>query len=328
MKSLLAALSLAVAGVTLSVVPFDADAIRLGGRRPSGMQRQAPAKPVESTPAQPAAPAQPGTPANAAPVAGAAAAATAGKRSWMAPLAGLAAGLGIAALLSHFGMGEGFSNIVMILLLGFAAFFLFRFVMSRFAGPRGSANGGVGGMPSGLRMATASATGAVAAGPLRPIPIPSESRSTPASSWRESSAVEPVAIAGRSAGSGGMAPEGFDAAAFERVAKMIFIRMQAANDAGQVDDLRKFTTPELFASLRVDLQERGAGAQRTDVPQLHAQVIETAQEDGQWLVSVRFTGLISEDTGVPAQPFAERWHLVKPVDGGGEWAIAGITPES
>mgnify|MGYP001595803905 CR=1 FL=1 len=70
------------------------------------------------------------------------------------------------------------------------------------------------------------------------------------------------------------APAGFDAAGFTRIAKMIFIRMQAANDEANLDDLRKFTTPELFASLRLDLQERGTARQQTDVMQLDAEVVD------------------------------------------------------
>ena len=38
---------------------------------------------------------------------------------------------------------------------------------------------------------------------------------------------------------------------------MIFIRMQAANDSGDLNDLRAFTTPEMFAAVKLDLQERG-----------------------------------------------------------------------
>jgi len=30
--------------------------------------------------------------------------------------------------------------------------------------------------------------------------------------------------------------------------------------------------------------------------------------------------------GQGAEPFNELWHLVKPLDGSREWAIAGITP--
>jgi predicted lipid-binding transport protein (Tim44 family) len=308
LKSLLIALAFVVGGAGLAVAPLEAEAKRLGGGRPAGMQRQVPPKPADTPPA-----AQPGQPANAAaaaPTAAAAGAAVA-RRSWMAPLAGLAAGLGIAALLSHFGLGEGFSSIVMLVLLAVAAVLLLRFVMSRLGARRGG---------GGLQPAMAGASAGSGSGPLRPIAMPPESRPAAAMPFRAIEA-EPGAAAIASA------PEGFDTEGFERIAKMIFIRMQAANDAGAVDDLRKFTTPELFASLRVDLQERAAANQHTDVPQLDAQVIATAQEDGQWIVSVRFTGLISEDTGAPAQAFAEVWHLVKPVDGSREWAIAGIAPQ-
>jgi predicted lipid-binding transport protein (Tim44 family) len=121
-------------------------------------------------------------------------------------------------------------------------------------------------------------------------------------------------------------PEGFDADGFTRIAKMIFIRLQAANDEANIEDLRKFTTPELFASLRLDLQERGQSAQQTDVMQLDAELVDTAQENGQWVASVRFSGLIREEVGQGAEPFNELWHLVKPLEGGREWAIAGITP--
>jgi predicted lipid-binding transport protein (Tim44 family) len=116
-----------------------------------------------------------------------------------------------------------------------------------------------------------------------------------------------------------------DAADFTRVAKQVFIRLQAANDAGDVDDLRRFTTPELFASLRADLLERGSTKQQTDVVQLDAEVVDVAQDDGRDVVSVRFHGLIREAADAGADPFNEVWHLVRPTQGG-DWAIAGITP--
>ncbi|MEO5670949.1 MAG: Tim44 domain-containing protein, partial [Ramlibacter sp.] len=107
----LAALVLALA----TTMAFDAEAKRLGGARSSGMQRQ------QTT--QPAGPANtPGSPAQAAPAAGAGAAAApaaaAAKRSWMGPIAGLAAGLGLMALASHFGFGAAMANIMLFMLLG------------------------------------------------------------------------------------------------------------------------------------------------------------------------------------------------------------------
>ena len=58
--------------------------------------------------------------------------------------------------------------------------------------------------------------------------------------------------------------------------------------------------------------------------QLDAQVIDVGEEDAQQIVSVRFHGLIREQKDAPAEPFDEIWHLVRPVDGSREWAIAGI----
>jgi len=107
-------MALLVTGLAGALVPTDADAKRLGAGRPAGMQRAAPDKPVQpaQTPATPAA-----TPNNAA----APAAATAPTRSWMGPIAGLAAGLGLAALFSHLGLGEELANFVMLMLLAVAA---------------------------------------------------------------------------------------------------------------------------------------------------------------------------------------------------------------
>ena len=74
MNKMLAALVAAVAALTMGAVPLEADAKRLGGGRPAGMQRQAPAKPADASPTTPA---QPHQAANATPAAPAAAAAPA-----------------------------------------------------------------------------------------------------------------------------------------------------------------------------------------------------------------------------------------------------------
>ena len=329
MKHLLIALSMAVAAVSLSLAPGDADAKRLGAGKPAGMQRQAPpaTSPNAATPA--AAPtAQPGVAAAAG-----GAAAAAGKRSWMGPLAGLAAGLGIAALFSHLGMGEGLANFVMIALLAVVAVVAVRFVMSRMAGksrgmggpqlagagaPLGAAGDSANAwqsQPAAQTLQRSALDGPATAAAGLPTTSASASPITSASASTSAGPAAPVAL-----------PGGMPAADFERLAKMVFIRMQAANDAANLDDLRKFTTPELFASLRLDLQERGAVKQQTDVVQIDAQVVEVAQEKGQDVITVRFHGLIREAAEAGAEPFNELWHLVRPADGVGEWAIAGITP--
>jgi predicted lipid-binding transport protein (Tim44 family) len=296
---------------------MDVEAKRLGGGRPAGMQRQMPAKPAHSPDATPnQTPGKSASPTNAA--APATPPAASPKRSWMGPLAGLAAGLGIAALMSHFGMGEAMGNFMMMALVGVAAMFVIGWLMRRFGG----ANAGPQLVGAGAPFPTApQAQQPMARDMFEPA---ASAPAAPAAAFQPAAAAP--AAAAPAAAAPAAVPTGFDAAGFERIAKMIFIRLQAANDEANLDDLRKFTTPELFASLRLDLQERGTAKQQTDVMQLDAQVVDTAQELGQWVASVRFSGLIREEIGAGASPFNELWHLVKPVDDSRDWAIAGITP--
>ncbi len=302
-------------GLTGAFVPSDADARRLGGGRAAGMQRTAPDKPAQpaQTPATPAAtPNNAGAPAAAAaPATAGAAAAAAPKRSWMGPIAGLAAGLGLAALFSHLGWGEGLANFVMLMLLAVAAVVAIRWVLRRFAGGAGARE------RSPFAMAGAGA-GAAPNQTLRtPLNVP------PVSAAPQISAPAAGAVSTTPAS----LPADFDAAAFERIAKMIFIRLQAANDKSDVNDLRAFTTPELFSSLKLDLQDRSNAPQQTDVVTLNAELLDFAQENARQIVSVRFHGLIREEAHNGAEPFDEVWHLVRPTDAkAGAWAIAGIQP--
>nr|MCU0869671.1 Tim44 domain-containing protein [Burkholderiales bacterium] len=107
----LASVATAALAVFLTVaftVP-DADARRLGGGRSFGQQsrnvsqREAPAQPSRQAQPQQA----PGMPPAAAPQ---------GNR-WLGPLAGLAAGVGLAALMSHLGFGGAFGEMLSTLLL-------------------------------------------------------------------------------------------------------------------------------------------------------------------------------------------------------------------
>ncbi|MCX7660331.1 MAG: Tim44-like domain-containing protein [Caldimonas manganoxidans] len=302
MKTFLLTLSMALAGLSLGLAPLDADARRFGGGGSVGMQRQAPPpRPAEATPARPAQH-NGSTATNPAPSSGGAAAA--GQRSWMGPIAGLAAGLGLAALASYLGFGETLAHAMTLVLIALLAFVLVRWLLRR-------------SMPQptqgGLQYAGATAAGRA---------TPSWAGAQGATAGVGSSAAPAAAPAVTGASPW---PADFDRAGFERIAKMLFIRMQAAHDAGEVEDLRKFTTPELFAAVQLDLHERRGAPQRTDVLQLDAQVVDVAQEEGQQVVSVRFHGLIREAADAAAEPFDELWHFVKPLDGHREWAIAGIT---
>ncbi|MCB2018481.1 MAG: Tim44 domain-containing protein [Hydrogenophaga sp.] len=274
----------------LGTFHIDAEAKRIGGGRSFGMQRQAtpPARAPQATP-------------STAPAAGAAGAAAAPKRNWMGPIAGLAAGLGLAALASHLGFGEGFANLLMIGLLVMAAVAAFRFFGSRRQGSQGMTYAGAGagaGNPSTASFRTADA-GAAGAG--------MSGGSMIGANLREA---QP------------RIPADFDTAGFERQAKVNYIRLQAANDAGNLEDIRQFTTPEMFAEIQMDLRDRQGATQHTDVMQLHAQVMEVVEDGALYVASVRFIGEVRED-GVTG-PIDEVWHLTKPRQGGGGWVLAGI----
>lgn len=278
----------AVLALGLSMATADVEAAkRLGGGSSSGMQRQM------NTPdrAPAAAPAQ-----NAAPTAGAAGTAAQPKRSWMGPVAGLAAGLGLAALASHLGFGEELASMLMIGLLVMVALALVGFIMRK----RAAAQAG-GGMHRGMQYAAASPSAATT---RHDVVMPAGGAAPAASAPR--------------------IPAGFDVAGFARQAKVNFIRLQAANDAGNLDDIREFTTPEMFAELRMNLAERGEVEQHTDVVSIEADVLEVVEEDNRYIVSVRYTGFVREDASAAPEAIDEVWHLVRPREGKSGWLLAGI----
>ena len=61
---------------------------------------------------------------------------------------------------------------------------------------------------------------------------------------------------------------------------------------------------------------------------LNAMVTESTTENNQYVVSVRFTGTVSEDLNSATMPFSEIWHFVKPANSTQDWLVAGIQQES
>lgn len=289
-----------VLGLGLSSVAMEAEAKRFGGARSFGMQRQAapPKAPANATPTAPAA-------------AGAAAAAP--KRSWMGPLAGIAAGLGLAALASHLGFGEGFGTILLMGLALVAAIALFRMFMRKQAAGN---NGAPGGAFQGMRYAQET-PGA----PSSNRPAAFEASNT---TGHGTGSIIGSQLAGGSSAQYANIPADFDVAAFERNAKVNFIRLQAAYDAGDLDDIRQFTSPEVFAEVRMDLNDRKEAINKTEVIDIQATVSEVVEEDGRYIVSVRFTGSVREDDAPTPEAVNEIWHMSKPISGAGGWVVAGI----
>jgi predicted lipid-binding transport protein (Tim44 family) len=299
------ALALLAVVLTLGMaVSLDAEARRLGGGKSSGMQRQNVTAPAATPGGSPARAPTQATPATAPTAAGAAAAA-APKRSWMGPLAGLAAGLGIAALASHFGFGEALANVLTMALVAMAALALIGLVMRKRAAAQSPAL-------AGAAMSRAQEPG-LFRNPLQQAP--------------QGGSLIGSRIGGGSAPAAAVAgtiPADFDTAAFVRNAKAQFMALQAANDARDLDRLRDFLTPAMFEVVRAQLAECGDAAQHTEVFGLEAHVLDVAQEDNRYIVSVRFTGSIREQAGAVPEDLHEVWHLTKPRTGSGGWVVAGI----
>ena len=299
------ATTLAAVFFALTLVADNADARRLGGARSFGKQSSTVTRQQAASPSKPTPPAsnqdasKPVQPPATTP-----APQPAGNR-WLGPIAGLAAGLGIAALLSHFGLGgafaQGLGSIFLVGLLLMAGIFIWRM----------------------LRRGTALPAPARAMEPAYAAPAPQAANSS-----REVSVLGTplpgLAAAPAPADVPWGVPADFDVAGFLRNAKVHFIRMQAASDEKNLSDIREFTTPEAFAEIRMQFDEDKGAVSKTDVVNLDAVLlgIETGPVD--YLASVRFSGSIRKNNQAEATSFEEVWNLSKPVEGRGGWLLAGI----
>lgn len=290
----------------------DAEARRLGGGRSLGMSRDSGVMKREAIPPRPATPAQSAVPTQAAKPTPAAPS-PGGLSRWMGPLAGLAAGIGLAALLSHFGMGEAMANFLLIALAAMAVLFVVRLLLRK----REPAAAGLQYARSTPRFEPAHfdtdkasvddpkvVQGKHSAGGTANVALPATNSTS--------------AIAADSL------PADFDSEGFLRQAKLNFIRLQAANDRGDMEDIRQFTTPEVAAEIQMQYQERGHSTQQTDVMRLEAGLLDLTTESDHHLISVRFSGQLREDANAAPEDFTEVWHLRKPVDGSRGWLVAGI----
>jgi len=282
--------------LALGLVAADADAKRLGGGGNLGRQRASPMM-REAPSAAPAVPAKSAQPAPATP----SAVAPPAQPGFMGRWGGVLAGLGAGALLgSLFGgqLGGGAGSLIMLLLLGGLAFVLFRtFAARRDASVKPMQYAGIG---SALPPAAPMSMGGGAS-------YPPEAQRSPS----------------------GELPPGFEAEPFLRIAKTSFIRLQAANDAKDLDDIRDYTTPEMYAELAMQIRERGEAPQRTEVVTLNAELAEAVVEGDYAIASVRFSGLIRETAGGNAEAFDEVWHVRKHLnDAKATWLIAGIQQAS
>jgi predicted lipid-binding transport protein (Tim44 family) len=309
-KSLAVALGLVLVFTAVGFAP-SAEAKRFGGGSSFGRQMPIQRQATPPRPAQPAAtPAQaPAAQPAARPAQAGQAAAATPKRSWMGPLAGIAAGLGLAALASYLGIGAEMMSFMLMLLAGLAIFAVVRMIMNR---NRLQPAGGPS--DAGANSYRTSAPNHT------PNPTPEHYGSTGA-------AHSPAATVASSIASN--QPNQAEIDQFLQVARKQFTELQKVWDNGDMSAIRGFATESMAYGLEKQLAERGGEANHTAVVSLHTEWLgmeDATDEDGRTVdeAYVRFYGLIREQLDGAAQPFDEVWTLQKPKDGSGGWLLAGI----
>jgi len=206
---------------------------------------------------------------------------------WLGPLAGLAMGAGLMALFMNNGIAGGLAGLLLIAAIAGIAMMAFRALRGRAAQAPLQYAGNAQPGPAAFGAAGAAAHSVAA---------------TTTSRW----------------------PADFNAAEFVRHARLNFVRLQEAHDARDSAALADFLTPDLLAEVQNQWLAEGDVQGKTDVVTLESEVLDVVTEGLLYVVSVRFSGLIRETADAEPQPFAEIWHLEKPLRGSTGWLVSGI----
>jgi len=310
----LAVLTLGVNGIV--------EAKRMGGGGNFGAQRSispqkaapAPAAPASNA-ASPSSPptSQPAAPASAsAPKAPPAATPAPSGTRWLGPIAGIAAGLGLAALMSHLGLSEGFGTILLLGLVIFAGIFVLRMFLGRRQ---------MSGAPLQYSGASASANSSAPSAFTPSAPswrVPGTSELAGQSTSTSATEALPAGVTRKTF------PQGFNAAAVAAEAKRQYIQIQRSYDNADRTALSSVMTADMATEIGRELDKRGLH-HPTEIVALDADVLDVSTEEDKYWISVRFTGQVKEDGEPLPHSIDEVWNLTKPVKGGSGWLLAGIS---
>jgi predicted lipid-binding transport protein (Tim44 family) len=318
-------LAVAAAAFLAGAPIIEAEAKRLGSG--SNMGRVAPgsgaSQAVPAKPAQPQAAPQAAKPATANP----AAAQAATRSSWMGPIAGLAAGLGLAALASYLGFGEELMSLMLILLAVVVVFAVFRML----AGRR-QASAGQYGQPAMAKTGYGNNELGAEARPSN-VSWPAQMGSSAGGSAGGGAGVSGFAGAAGVGGAAQVAATDVSAeeiAQFVKVASEQFNKLQSIWDSGDIHTLAEFCTPEMTRELSHQIAGRKGSQNLTQVVQLDSEWLGMADSQDDFgkpvdEVHIRFSGLIREAADAAASDFNEIWTLHRVKNGDTGWQLAGIT---
>lgn len=258
------------------------------------------------------------------------AAAAASSRPWGGVVGGLATGLGLAWLASLLGLGEGFAQVLMLVLLAALVFAVIRLFKGR-REPAASR--------AGLSYQSAGASGNSQFDPATPRGYSPQNVGNDASArpWERSTAgqdTQGTASGGTLIGSAlsgspsWSVPAGFDVESFLKASKTNFVSLQDAWDRSDIPSLRAMMTDVMLEQIKSQLAEReqtsGSTVNKTEVVMLEAQLLGIEELERDYMASVEFSGLIREDVSAGPNPFREIWNITRPKSGAVGWLVAGV----
>lgn len=315
----------------LLVAPFAAEAKRAGGGKSHGMQRSAQPtqsyqQPRQAAPAQQAPTAGAATQQKSGPgVGGMVAAGVAGAAIGAVAANALADDQSVAASEAQAAQAEeekgGIPGWIWILLAAAVAFFIFRKMgaKKKVASNPYAPNSGAGNTAPFGQAPTAPRGGDSTNIFGQNVGGQTSSNNAPFGSAPVNNA--PFGAAYTQSGS--QLPDGTEPAAFLRVARQRFNHIQSMNTASNISEIQRYLTPELYQSMYNDIMSN-QDQNVAEFSNLNAMVVDSSTDNGQYIVSVRFTGTVSEDLNSLPQPFAEIWHFTKPAGSNQDWVVAGI----
>ena len=212
-------------------------------------------------------------------------------------LGGLLMGGLIGSLLfggMHSWGGPGFLD---ILIIGGLLFFLFRFLKAR---RMATQEAGQASFSTGLDSREAWGSTGPGYGSVQGMPVPAAS--------------EEVSI-----------PQGFDQEDFMKGAKAVYTRLQNAWDKRDLEDIRYFTSKEVWEEIHRQAQEDPHPG-KTEILRVNARLLEVASSNSHTVASVLFDVMMRESKEEDmANEVREIWHFSKDdKDPKSFWVLEGI----
>lgn len=122
--------------------------------------------------------------------------------------------------------------------------------------------------------------------------------------------------------------DGIEVEYFIRQVRGVFIHIQSINNLQNINEIKQYMTLDLFNETSSSLTNNSVVPQFKDLccNFISCQLEHDAKnnEIEQFVASVEFCGLSSEDNGLNYNKFSETWHFIKSVSTDNRWLISGI----